>query len=302
MTNGRNNVISKRFIVEEHTEYGGLGLRPLDMPNADPLGGMTVAHDLLEHFPGDDGGVEAEFMALGACYFLRHESGFVNGQYGGNRDAADAFSGDFMELYRHIAHEGFSLTDPGPEAPIECEYTETALNGIVRKGLALTREEIADACDDDSDELHTFCSTQTGERILGWLRRGYRKATERFENVDAYSLAEVVFKGVETRIDNYLKSDPMEGTEIEVTIDLSTLEFSMESVMGEGETDYCDVCDGTGERDGEDVGNYHDCPEGCTEAGKDDCEGCKGVGYACPSVPCDSCDDGEISLEYRESI
>ncbi len=297
-------MISKRFVVEEHEEYGGLGLRPADVPNADPLGGMTVAHDLLEHFPGDDGGVEAEFMALGACYFLRHESGFVNQQYGGNRDAADAFSGDFMELYRHVAHENFTLLDPGAEAPIECEYTEDALSAIVRKGLALTREEIADsigADEDEEEELHMFCSTQTGERILGWLRRGYRKATERFADVDAYSLAEVVFKGIETRIDDYLKGEPMAGTEVEIEVNLSTLEFSIETVIGEGETDYCDECDGTGELDGEDEGNFHDCPEGCTEAGKDDCTGCAGKGYIAPSVAC-HCDDGEISLEYREAI
>jgi hypothetical protein len=242
-------------------------------------------------------------MALGACFFLRHESGYVASRTHTNRDPAEIFDGDFVELYRHIAHEGFSLMDPGPEAPIEDENTDCVLRRIVRAGLKLTREEIAEACADDSDEeLHTFCSTQSGERILGWLRRGYRKATERFEHCDAFTIAESVFGDIETRIDNYLKGDPTEGTEIQIDIDLSDLTVTIESVMGEGETDYCDVCDGTGERDGEDVGNYHDCPEGCAEAGKDDCEGCKGVGYVCPSVPCDSCDDGEVSLEYREAI
>jgi hypothetical protein len=304
MSTGENNVIQGRFICEEHEEYGGLGLRPLAMPNADPLPGMTVAHDLLEHFPGDDGGVEAEFMALGACYFLRHESGWVANKRAGmgfeSRDASDDFSGDFMDLYRHVAHENFSLTDPGTELPIECEHTEEMLASIVRKGLALTREELADACDDDSEELHMFCSTQTGERILGWLRRGYRKATERFEGHDAYTLAESVFGEIETRLDNWLKSAE-EGTEIEVTIDLDNYSVSIESVMGEGETDYCDECDGTGELDGEDEGNFHDCPEGCAEEGKDDCKGCAGKGYIAPPVKC-HCDEGEISLEYRETI
>jgi hypothetical protein len=303
-----DNIIIGRFICEEHEEFGSLGLRPLAMPEADPLPGMTVAHDLLEHFPGDDGGVEAEFMALGAAYWLRHESGYVKNQRSragltdhSDRDAADDFSGDFMELYRHIAHEGFSLSDPGTEPAIECEYTEENLAAIVRKGLALTRTEIGDYCDDDSDELHTFCSTETGDRILGWLRRGYRKATERYEGQDAYSIAEVVFNGIEERIDEYLKGDPSEGTEIEVEIDLSDLSFTIETVIGEGETDYCDDCDGTGELNGEDEGNFHDCPEGCVEEGNDSCTGCAGKGYIAPPVKC-HCDEGEVSLEYRESL
>lgn len=300
-------MISGRFIVETHEDHGTLGVRPLAMPEADPLVGMTVAHDLLEHFPGDDGGVEAEFMALGACYFLRHESGYVANKRAGmgfdDRDASDDFSGDFMDLYRHVAHEDFSLTDPGTELPIECEYTDNVLARIVRKGLALTREEIADACDDDSDELHIFCSTQTGERILGWLRRGYRKATERYDGHDAYTLAESVFGEIERRIDAYLGGDPQEGTEIEISIDLENYHVEIETVMGEGETDYCDECAGDGELDGEDHGNYHDCPEGCTEEGNDDCKGCAGKGYIAPPVKCDACDgSGEVSLEYREGL
>ena len=263
-------VIKERFICEEHEDFGSLGLRPLAMPNAYPLTGMTVAHDMMEHFPGDNGGVEAEFMALGACYFLRHESGLAANKRASmgyfKRDASDEFSGDFIDLYRYVAHEGFSLTEPGTELPIECEHTEEMLAEIVRKGLALVREE-GEHSDDNSDELHAFCSTQTSERILGWLRRGYRKATERYEGHDAYTLAKSVFGDIEVRIDKWLKSAE-EGTKIEITIDLDSYSVQIESVWGEGETDYCDECNGKGELDGEECG----------------------------------CDNGEVSLEYREEV
>lgn len=67
----------------------------------------------------------------------------------------------------------------------------------------------------------------------------------------------------------------------------ATLACEMNQEFG---TVYCPECDGEGELDGEDHGNYHDCPEGCTEAGKDDCTGCKGKGYIAPPVKCGICD------------
>jgi len=54
------------FEVAEHEEYGSLGFKPSWYPKGDPLGGMAVAHDILEHFPKDDGSAEGEYMALGA--------------------------------------------------------------------------------------------------------------------------------------------------------------------------------------------------------------------------------------------
>lgn len=296
-----DKIITGRFICEEHPEFGSLGLRPLAMPEADALPGMTVAHDLLEHFPGDDGSVEAEFMALGASYWLRCESGFNESRSRVNRDQAENIAADFPELYRHIRDEGFTLTDPGHVEPIEDENTDAALRRCARMGVDETAQEETYNTDEEPDEvLVAFCSDQSVERITGWLRKGYIRATERFDGHDAFTLAEEVFGTIEKRLDDWLKMGH-EGTEVEITIDLENYNVSIETVRGEGETDYCDECDGTGELDGEEHGNYHDCPEGCIEEGKMDCEGCAGKGYIAPPVKC-HCDEGEISLEYRESI
>ena len=71
-------MITKTFIIEEHEEYQTKGARPIDTPHADPLGGMSVAHDMLEHFHNDQGSVYEELMALGASYYVRGETGFFN--------------------------------------------------------------------------------------------------------------------------------------------------------------------------------------------------------------------------------
>ena len=46
--------IKMAFAIEMHEDYGTVGLRPVNVPHADPLPGMATAHDMLEHFPGDD--------------------------------------------------------------------------------------------------------------------------------------------------------------------------------------------------------------------------------------------------------
>jgi len=123
--------ITKTFVIEEHEEFGGLGLRPVDVPHADPLGGMATAHDMLEHFPGDDGGVEAELMALGATIFVRAEPGYFHNRIG-NPDPAKNLAADFPEIARHDIHEGFGLRDPGRTCRVE-DCAEGMITDAVRE-------------------------------------------------------------------------------------------------------------------------------------------------------------------------
>ena len=42
------------FIAEEHEEFGMLGWKLKDCPGMGPLTGITVAHDILEHFSREE--------------------------------------------------------------------------------------------------------------------------------------------------------------------------------------------------------------------------------------------------------
>ncbi len=299
------------FLAETNEETGELGIRPAWMPNADPYWAMAVAHDLLEHFPDDDGGVEAEFMALGAAYWLRHESGYTAQKYPQSpHGPAEAIGSDFIELYRHIAHEGFSLLDPGTVEPIEDEDTDEMLRRIARVGQQYARdEESYNGDEEEAEELALFCSDQSRERIVGWLRKGYRRATERFEGCDAYSLAESVFGEIETRVDAWLKGSAEVGMFLEVEVDLDSYAVTIEAGYGDlTEREECHECGGSRELDGEEQGNYHDCPGAALgtcdgHEPNEDCEHCDGAGYVCPPVKCDTCDeDGLVPAYYRESL
>jgi hypothetical protein len=298
--------ITGEFACEIHEEYGELGLRPAWMPNADPYSGMAVAHDLLEHLPGDDGGVEAEFQALGAAYWLRGESGYFGSRGWGNADPIANLSSDFVELYRHLAHEDFTLYAPPSTEPLEDESADENLRRIARDGCNLVREEESysyDDKDEEDSELTAFCCTETQERIHGWLRIGYRRAVERFEGIDAFTLAQSVFAEIEKRADNWLKGTAEEGMVLAVRIDLDRLSVSMEAGYGVVEHEDCPDCDG-GTVEG--APDWEDCErcKGGTARGSQHCKACDGEG--CFNVAkrekCETCNgEGEIP-PYREEI
>ena len=219
-------VVQTSFVCEMHEEYRELGLRPVDMPEADPRN--AVAHDILEHFPGDDGGVEAEFMALGAAYWLRGETGYF--QRNGNTHSPEAhIAADFRELYQHVAHEGFSLEDPSGATGRMLDYEE-ADEALVRAcciGLREVNDE--DEYDADDEALADFTSQESADRIVGWLRLGYLKAVERYAGVDAYTLAHSVFRAIDERAAKWLQGDAVEGQTLRVTVDLKRMSVTMEA-------------------------------------------------------------------------
>jgi len=263
--------ITGQFECEMHEEFGLLGVRPAWMPNSDPLTGMAAAHDLLEHFADDDGGVEAEFMALGASFLIRGNTGYHN-RNGSNHSPESNIAADFHELYRHVAHEDFTLLDPGDVPPVEDEDLDAVLRKAARLGLELVRNEESYELDrdEDDDSVTLFCSEQSRERILGWLRKGFTKAEERYADVDIYTLAFEVFSNIEKRIDGWLESGEAEGKTLNIEVDLSNLSVTMEAGYDTTDTEDCYECEGSCEVDGE------------------ECETCEG--------------DGFVDASYMESI
>lgn len=151
-------MIYRKFVCEEHEAYGGKGWKPTWFGGADPLGGQGVAHDILEHFPHDEGGAEGEFMALGAAYYIRGETGRLSNMY----SAEENLAADIPEIFGRIARGGQTLRDPGRTRAIP--DSDEGLRTIVAKGLRLARSE--------SPEVMGGLPIGASQRILGWLRKG----------------------------------------------------------------------------------------------------------------------------------
>lgn len=86
------------FKLEEHEEFGYVGLKAMFMRGAEPATGLTCAHDIIEHFRGLNLDSDSEAMALGATLYIRGMTGwFRRGPY--HKSIGHAISGDLARLY-----------------------------------------------------------------------------------------------------------------------------------------------------------------------------------------------------------
>lgn len=106
-----------------------LGWRLKSRPGYDPLQGMAVAHDVLEHFPDSTDSIADEFQALGASLWLRGETGYD--RRGGDFPAGN-LAAEFLDIFIHRESEGYAF----PERPRYTrlgEDTEAVLTEIAAK-------------------------------------------------------------------------------------------------------------------------------------------------------------------------
>jgi len=221
--------ISREFVVEEHEEQGNIGMRPLDMPNADPLSGMAVAHDLLEHFPNDNGSVEHEFMALGALLYVRGEDYFsINGSY--NTDPAVHIASDFVEQYYYLIQRGNGLAfrNPGRTTMLD-EDTELTFDRMFHEA----KRNLRSAYQEEDDERF-FLNDEQCRRARGWFRRGYRRAVRRYKSLNKVTHSPrmailSLFLEIEKKADEWMKHQE-EGMRCRITVNLLNRSFKLKEL------------------------------------------------------------------------
>lgn len=190
-------MIRRKFIYEEHREHGGFGFRPLWLPNADPASGMTVAHDVLEHFPHDNGSVDHEFKAFGAMMFVRGVCGWWAEQGSYYPDPAKQVGGDFYDLLSRV-HEGDeNLNPPGIVPPLR-QYDDL-LQRVAKAGCEEATKELQNGYDPKE-----CVSPEEHDRILGWMRLGFRAARRRYSGCDPYDV-QCAFTHIKKVSDDILK-------------------------------------------------------------------------------------------------
>ena len=172
-------MINRIFTYVTDHEFGE-GWIPNWLPNADPVVGVIAAHDILEHLPKGDCGAEDEFMALGACYYIRGETGYFTHQ-----SAENALAWDLPPILARVARGDQTLRDPGTTYAIQ--EIDECLRTIVTKGVQLTVQE-----DRYGDEkILKNIPRQSAAYILGWLRKGYRAARNRYKVCGQYGVSDL---------------------------------------------------------------------------------------------------------------
>lgn len=206
------------FVVERHEEYGELGFKPKWMPVADPLGGMAVAHDILEHIKNDDGSTEHELLALGSSMWIRGDGCYYDAKGLACNDEAKYIGYAFPELFRiHEQEHGGGhirfFRNVYGDLRERCER-------VVHEGNKRLRE----------DEMEPL-GTQDQRMARNWLAEGYRRARRRFyeqRGLDACTVAHY-FLQIEKEADGLL-GQAEEGMELTVHIKFNEMQSMRMSI------------------------------------------------------------------------
>lgn len=215
----------RKFTIEKHDEYGYVGLAPSWMPGHqhDPLQGMGVAHDVLEHGPHD----KVEWQGLGGSVLVRGVSGYFSRRAYGRNEPAENIASDFVELYR--LWEGQSIPDPGRTRTLDDEYAEEIIRSAVRKGCELVRSELADH-DEEQTTIRDWTNDAQRACMIGWMRHGYRACVHRWR--DSVGMLCDTFVAIETEADRFLKHHKeYEGATVVLTFNprIASASFELEA-------------------------------------------------------------------------
>lgn len=188
---------TRRFQIAKHEEYGMVGLRPTWMADhqSDPLTGMGVAHDILEH--GDQDTVE--WQGLGGAVYIRGEQDYFQRTLG-NPDPAENIGSEFTSLYS--LWEGGAIPDPGRTYP--CAGDEM-IAAVIDAGCRGLRAEAPHMGGPDSPaKIRAWTSKEQQRRMRGWMRKGYRACAQRWRKYPAWKMTET-FRKIEGAVDRFLK-------------------------------------------------------------------------------------------------
>jgi hypothetical protein len=199
------------FIAEEHEEFGLPGWRQKGQPGFDPLMGMAVAHDALEHFRDGDDSIEDELQALGAALYIRG-----NGGYWMNATPGVHIGSDLPEIIGHHVFEDMPMPPEPPRTKRLEDWAESEIDIAIQSAT----REWADRCDGEEQMQQARALLA---RARGWFRIGYRRAQRRYKGTDCNQLS-YLFKQIEEAADRKLKHAET-GDELTLRVNIRRLSF-----------------------------------------------------------------------------
>lgn len=171
----------RSFVFEQSEDTGLIGLRPLWLHRADPTN--SVAHDVLEHFSANPqlSATEDELLALGAVLAVRVENGLFHTHFSYEHHMGNLVYTVLSDMDIHA--DPFPRVMHSPELGSDFVYAEDILQASLPLAASLMRQED----DQRFAELLQECPDLL-ERTARWIRAGYARTWERFQDVDLYWL------------------------------------------------------------------------------------------------------------------
>jgi hypothetical protein len=182
--------MQKTFVWRRDPETDSWGFMPQHCPPSFFAGdGITVVHDMLEHWFKKDGGqLHFELMAMGASRYVRGDDWFPNSTW------AKVMSEVFVQMLEYAAENPRfrCIVDPPRTRRLD-SYIEDQFEDFV---YAANKHDVSHIVFDDWEQLKF--SILLAAR--GWLRHGYRCAQKRYKkygvniNYTSQQLYELAYK------------------------------------------------------------------------------------------------------------
>lgn len=188
----------KHFSIQIDDDYGSLGFIEKGAPEEfTPLAGMGTAHDCLEHFPGDNGSCDHEFLALGAMTWIRGEQGYFP------NDTANSIGVEIsMTIWRAYHYDDCPMKKVKPNNRLE-------IDSVFYRATREARKEIIH----DFDTLYEKKLQHFLSCAEYWLQVGFNRAKQRYR--EPWKVISV-FKMIEEQVNNALLDDCYPGEEYEI--------------------------------------------------------------------------------------
>lgn len=215
---------TRRFRIREHQDYGYIGLAPTWMSDgqSDPLMGMGVAHDILEHGSKD----RVEWQGLGGAVFVRCLTGYFEERRIGNTSPVDNVGGEFWTLFQLWGGEPIPIPGRAIVRPLRDEDAEEMIQAIVEEGCKQVIQEAAYSLS-EGDLAALWTKDSQRAAMIEWMRLGYRACKARWRPVPAWRVAET-FKTIESAVDTFLRNGEVyEGGECLIRFDVYTSDVTI---------------------------------------------------------------------------
>lgn len=191
--NPRGKNPTRGFDYGEDPEYGNKGLRPGGMEGFNYGTGMQAAHDLLEHFPKDQGFITDEFQALGAMIWVRGAEYYAEK---GRKDprVEPNVAADMLNLFNYMRGGQY------PKGPLDTPLKKREVEDFnTRDFLQECKTYIKhDVEPEDASAFKDFC-----KKAIPWIQKGYYRAVKRYGKMDRGMLRQV-FTDIETVTDKVI--------------------------------------------------------------------------------------------------
>ena len=212
--------IVRDFTFDEDSDTGMIGLRPAWFANAEPATGMTIAHDMLEHFKTQSEALEGECEALGALLALRLMQGWGGAPGGAYRSPAERLGFEVSTLIvDSVQRDDRPLPRYRTSRPLRDECADEVILEAVSRGLESARGELGEW--GGREELEPEGAERMKGAFVAWIRRGYRRTVKRFRHYDLYTIGIDLFDRVTKDVTRLCRSEMLAyGDRVRIGLDL----------------------------------------------------------------------------------